>query len=109
MATIEDFEQLDFRIGTIVAARNFPKAKKPAYQLEIDFGGLGLRQSSAQITDRYRLEDLIGKQVLAIVNFPVRRIAGFESQVLVCGVADTDESVVLVTPDFAVPNGNRLY
>ena len=110
MATIEDFEALDIRVGRIVDAKVFPEARKPAYKLWIDFGdGIGTKQSSAQITVHYRLDQLIGRQVLAVVNFPPRKIGPFISEVLTLGVPDEDGAVVLIKPDFQVPNGGRLF
>ncbi len=110
MATIEDFERLDIRVGTVRDARPFPEARKPSVKLWIDFGPeIGVRQSSAQITVHYTLDQLIGRQVLAVVNFPPRRIAGFESQVLTLGVPDENGAVVLLRPDFKVPNGGKMY
>ena len=107
---IEDFEKVDIRVGRIVEAREFPEARKPAYQLRIDFGrGMGTRTSSAQLTRRYTLEDLPGKQVLAVVNFPPRRIGSFVSEVLTLGVPGPDGEVVLVQPDCDVDSGGRLY
>ena len=108
MATFEDFMKLDIRVGTIVSAKVFEKAKKPAYQLEVDFGEeLGIKKSSAQITDHYTLEDLVGRQVLAVVNFPPRQIANFMSEVLVLGTYSAG-GVVLITPERSVQNGDKL-
>ena len=108
MATFDDFMKLDIRVGTVVEARVFPKARRPAYQLRVDFGEeLGVKKSSAQITDRYTPEELIGRQVLAVVNFPPRQIADFLSEVLVLGTY-SEGGVVLITPDRAVQNGDRL-
>ena len=108
MATFDDFMKLDIRVGTITGAKNFEKARKPAYQLELDFGEeLGVKRSSAQITDHYTAEELIGKQVLAVVNFPPRQIANFFSEVLVLGTY-SEGGVVLITPDKPVRNGDKL-
>ncbi|WP_275100746.1 chaperone CsaA [Paenibacillus dendritiformis] len=107
-ATIEDFMKLDIRIGTIVEASPFDKARKPAIKLVIDFGPLGLKRSSAQITVRYTPEALIGRQVAAVVNFPPRKIAGFSSEVLVLGGVPEEGDVVLLRTDEAVPNGTPI-
>jgi tRNA-binding protein len=106
----EAFAAIDIRAGTIVAAEPFPQARKPAYKLIVDFGPeLKRRSSSAQLTGRYSLETLVGKQVLAVVNLPPKRIAGFISEALVLGVADENGAVVLVTPEARVADGARLY
>ena len=105
----EDFEKVELRVGTILEALPFPEARKSAYKLRIDFGEYGIKQSSAQITTHYALEDLIGKQILAVLNFPKKRIAGFESEVLTTGVPDDLGEVVLLSPDRKVPNGARLF
>ncbi len=108
MATFEDFMKLDIRVGTIISANKFEKAKRPAYQLEIDFGKeIGIKKSSAQITNIYSLDELIGKQILAVVNFPTKQIANFISEVLVLGTYSKD-GVVLICPDRKVENGDKL-
>lgn len=110
MSALEAFDVLDIRVGTIVAAEPFPEARKPAYKLTVDFGAeLGLRRSSAQITVHYTAAELVGSQVLAVVNFPSKRIAGFPSEILVLGVPDEQGAVVLVRPTHGVPDGGRLY
>jgi tRNA-binding protein len=103
-----DFEQVDIRCGTIVEVNDFPKANKPAWQLRIDFGEFGVKQSSAQITAHYSKTDLLGKQVLAVVNFPPKQIANFFSECLVLGLSDAHGDIVLVGADQEVPNGERL-
>ncbi|PRS03091.1 tRNA-binding protein [Bacillus atrophaeus] len=109
MASIEDFLALDVRTGTIVRAGEFPEARVPAIKLVIDFGEeIGLKQSSAQITKRYQPEDLIDKQVTAIINFPPRRIAGFKSEVLVLGGIPEQGDVVLLALEHPVPNGTKI-
>jgi tRNA-binding protein len=109
-ATIEDFLKLDIRAGRIVAAEPFPQARKPAYKLRIDFGPeIGEKRSSAQITERYRPEDLIGRMVMAVVNFPPRQIGPFRSEVLTLGFADGDGAVALAGCDVGVAPGARLH
>ena len=108
MASFEDFIKLDIRVGTIMTAVEFKKARKPAYQLTVDFGPeIGVKKSSAQITDKYTSQELVGKQVLAVVNFPPRQIADFMSEVLVLGTY-SQGGVVLITPERAVQNGDKL-
>lgn len=104
----DDFEKIDIRVGTILKAQSFLKAKKPAYQLVIDFGELGIKNSSAQITDLYNLEDLAGLQVIAIVNFPPKQIANFISECLVLGVYAEENKVVLLKPEQPVKNGQKI-
>jgi tRNA-binding protein len=107
---IEEFERVEVRVGTVVDAQPFPEARKPSLRLWVDFGGaLGVRQSSAQATVHYSPDRLIGRQVLAVVNLPPRKVAGFESQVLVLGVPDENGAVVLLRPDIRVPDGGRMY
>jgi tRNA-binding protein len=108
--TIERFMEIDIRVGRILDAQPLPNARTPAYQLRLDFGPqLGERQSSAQLTQRYAPAELIGVQVLAVVNLPPRRVAGFRSEVLVLGVPDADVHVVLIGPGSEVPLGGRLF
>jgi tRNA-binding protein len=104
-----DFLKVDIRVGTIVQVEDFPAARKPAYKLEIDFGPLGKKRSSAQITERYRKEDLVNRQVIAVVNFPPKQIGKFMSEVLTLGLPDEEGRVVLLEPRSQVPNGSRLY
>ena len=106
--TWSDFEKIEIRTGTIIAAAPFAKAKKPAYQLTIDFGELGIKRSSAQITTLYQPEDLIGKQVIAVVNFPPKQIANFFSECLVLGSVDADGIVTLLQMERSVENGLRI-
>jgi tRNA-binding protein len=108
--TFDDFLKVDVRVGRIVEVRPFPTARKPAYQLEIDFGAeIGRRRSSAQLTQLYQAADLVGRQVLAVVNFPPRQVASFFSEVLVLGVPDAQGNVVLIEPHAEVPLGGRLF
>ncbi len=106
--TFEDFLKVDIRVGTIIAVNDFPKARKPAYQLTIDFGDLGIKKSSAQITSLYSKEDLLNKQISAIVNFKPRQIANFMSEVLVIGVYNTEGNVVLLQASSPVKNGEQI-
>ncbi len=107
MATFEEFMDLDIRVGRVINAEDFPKARKPAYKLTIDFGPLGVKRSSAQITELYKKEDLVGKEVVAVMNFPPKLVADFVSEVLVLGVY-TENGVVLLQPDREVPPGCKI-
>lgn len=109
MITFDDFLKVDIRVGRIVQAEPFPQARKPAYKLLIDFGELGQKKSSAQITKHYTPEELVGRQVLAVVNFPPRQIGPFMSEVLTLGVPDAEGEVVLIGPGSEVPTGGRLF
>jgi tRNA-binding protein len=106
---ISDFERVDMRVGRVLLAEPFPQARKPAYKLSIDFGPLGIRRSSAQLTIHYRLDELRGKLVIAVVNFPARQIGPVRSEVLVLGVPDPDGAVVLLQPSVDVPLGGRVF
>ena len=107
--SFDDFLKVDVRVGTVLRAEVFPEARKPAFKLWIDFGPeIGARKSSAQITVRHRLEDLPGRQVFAVVNFPPRQVGPFMSEVLVLGAHDAENQVVWIGPDFPVPNGSRM-
>ena len=109
MITWNDFEKVEMRVGTILEVQDFPKANKPAYQLTIDFGvELGIKKSSAQIIKRYTKEDLIGKQIIAVVNFPKKQIADFMSECLVLGSVGEEHDIVLLTSDLPVENGLRI-
>lgn len=108
--SFDDFQKVDIRVGTIRQAEPFPEARRPAIKLWVDFGGtLGVKKSSAQITRHYRPEELIGRQVLAVVNFPPRQIGKFMSEILVLGLPDADGEVVLIGPGHPVPDGGRVY
>jgi tRNA-binding protein len=107
--TIETFFQVDIRVGRILSAEPLEGARRPAYRLEIDFGPLGVKRSSAQVTALYTPEELVGRQVLAVVNFPPRRIAGFQSEVLTLGVGDEDGNVILLAAEREAPLGSRIY
>ena len=104
-----DFEKIDIRVGTVVEVKDFPKAKKPAYKLSIDFGELGIKQSSAQITKFYSAEELVGIQVIAVVNFPPKQIADFFSECLVLGIYDENKNVVLLKPKHSVSKIGRAH
>lgn len=107
--SFDDFQKVDIRVATITRAEPFPEAKKPAIKLWLDLGEMGERRSSAQITRHYDSDSLVGRQVLCVVNFPPRQIGPVMSEVLVLGVPDQDDNVVLIAPDQPVPNGGRLY
>ena len=108
MITWADFEKIDIRTGTIVSVEDFPKAKKPAYKLLVDFGPLGIKRSSAQITKHYTPDQLINRQVIAVINFPPKQIADFISECLVMGIYDENNDVVLLQPSSPVPNGGKI-
>jgi tRNA-binding protein len=106
--TWADFEKIDIRTGTITEVSDFPKARNPSYQLKIDFGGLGFKKSSAQVVDKYKKEDLIGMQVIAVVNFAPKQIANFFSECLVLGVYTAEKQVILLQPQQTVTNGMKI-
>ena len=106
----EDFVRVDIRVGTIVAAEPYPEARRPAYKLQVDFGPeIGVKRTSAQLTVHYRTEELLGRQVAAVVNFPPKQIGKFMSEILVLGFPDAEGAVVLIAPDKPVPNGGKLF
>lgn len=106
--TWNDFEKVELRAGTVLEVQGFPQARKPAYKLKVDFGEYGIRWSSAQITKHYTKEELVGRQIIGVVNFPEKQIANFMSQFLVTGFADANGDIVLSTIDKPVPNGSKL-
>lgn len=106
--TWDDFEKVELRVGTILAAFEFPEARRPAYQLKVDFGEFGIKMSSAQITKHYTLEELPGKQIVGVINFPKKQIGKFMSEFLVTGFADENGDIVLTTVERKVPNGSKL-
>jgi len=108
MVSFDDFLKIDIRVGKIISAEEFPEARKPAYKLEIDFGPLGIKKTSAQITRLYKPEDLIGKQVVAVVNFPPKQIANLVSEVLVLGAVLDNDEVILLKPERDAPLGKRI-
>jgi tRNA-binding protein len=108
MISWSDFEKVDMRVGTILEVNDFPNARKPSYQLTIDFGEWGIKKSSAQITALYKKENVVGKQVIAVVNFPVKQIANFFSECLVLGVYNENSDVVLLQPSLHVKNGCKI-
>ncbi|HVX28373.1 MAG TPA: tRNA-binding protein [Parafilimonas sp.] len=108
MISWDDFEKIDIRCGTIVEVKDFSNARKPAYQLTIDFGDMGIKKSSAQVTHYYSKEELLNKQVVAVVNFPVKQIANFFSECLVLGVYDENKNVILLQPERNVTNGMKI-
>ncbi|MEX0969057.1 MAG: tRNA-binding protein [Paracoccaceae bacterium] len=110
MLDFETFEKVDIRVGTIIRAEPFPKARKPAFKLWVDFGAeIGTRKSSAQITEHYSPQTLVGRQVMGVVNFPPRQIGPFMSECLVLGAPDANGAVVLLAPDQSLPNGGRMF
>lgn len=108
MITWQDFEKVEMRVGTILEAEDFPEARNPAYRLKIDFGEFGIKKSSAQITKLYKKQELAGKQVIAVVNFPPKQVANFVSEVLVLGIVLPEKEVVLMQPERKVKNGYRI-
>ena len=110
MISYDDFLKVDIRVGTIIAVDDFPEARKPAYKLTIDFGSeIGIKKSSAQITTHYQKNELLGKQVIAVVNFPSKQIGPFKSEVLTLGLPHENKEVILLQPTLQIPNGGRLF
>ena len=110
MISYEDFEKVDIRVGEVITVKDFPEARKPAYKLTIDFGKeIGIKQSSVQITKHYTKAELVGKQVIAVVNFPPKQIGPFVSEVLTLGLPDENEEVVLLSPTIKVPLGKKMF
>jgi len=108
--TYDDFTKVDIRVGTIVAAEPYPEARRPAYKLQVDFGpAIGVKRTSVQITVHYKVDELVGKQVAGVVNFPPKQIGKFMSEVLVLGFPDANGAVVLIAPTLPVPNGGKLF
>jgi len=108
MAIFEDFEKIDIRVGKIIEVEDFPEARKPSYKIKVDFGELGVKVSSAQITKLYSKEDLLNRQIVAVVNFPSKRIAGFKSEILILGVMKEEGEVILLQPEREAPLGYRI-
>ena len=109
LITWKEFEKVELRVGTIVEVEEFPEARKPAYKLVIDFGDIGFRKSSAQITNLYSKDELVGRQIIGVVNFPPKQIGPFISECLTTGFVDRDGNVVLASPERPVPNGSKLF
>ena len=108
MATFEDFQKIDIRVGKIIEVENFPEARNPSFKIKVDFGELGIKKSSAQITKLYSKADLLYRQIIAVVNFPPRRIAGFKSEILILGVMKEKGEVILLQPDREAPIGYKI-
>jgi tRNA-binding protein len=108
MITWEEFEKVEIRVGTILEAREFPEARNPAYKLKIDFGKYGIKKSSAQVTELYTADELVGRQVICVINFPPKQIADFKSECLVMGVVQDDKEVILLQPEREAENGRRI-
>ncbi|HJL73901.1 MAG TPA: tRNA-binding protein [Candidatus Marinimicrobia bacterium] len=108
MVNIDNFKKIELRIGTIIEVNEFPEARNPTYQLKIDFGGFGIRQSSAKVTDHYSKEDLLDRQIVAVVNFPTKKVANFNSEVLVLGTDGNDKGIILLDVDKPIQNGVKI-